>query len=383
MAGGPVFFIAGERSGDCHGADLVRELTRLRPGFTASGLGGPAMAEASGGRIEDWVEEAGVVGLWEVLKKYGYFRRRFEGALGAIARLRPAAVVFIDYPGFNLRLAKALARRRDPAARVYFISPQVWAWNRRRIPGMARALDLMLCIFPFEPALYGASGLRAEFVGHPLVDQLGAAPAAARQDSLVGLFPGSRAREVEKHFPLMLEAARELQRDRGGLRFVASAASDQLAGEMRALRDTAGWGERDLPVETGNAKDLMRSAAVGAVASGTATLEAACCSMPYCLVYRVAWPTYLVGKMLVEVDYLGIVNILAGRGVVREFVQGDATPHAVASELAALLTPGGRRDEVLRGMGEAVGMLGSGGTAANAARQISALLDRRDQTNAT
>lgn len=378
QAGGSlIFLVAGERSGDGHGARLVEairdRLDGTRPARFA-GLGGPRLREAGGEGIEDWLADSAVLGLWEVLRHYGYFRRRFRETLGRIARERPAAVVFIDYPGFNLRLAAALAGAGDPALRIYYISPQVWAWNRGRIPRMARMLDLMLCLFPFEKSLYEASGLHAEFVGHPFVDELRPDPAAhPREPGLIGLFPGSRAREVEKHFPVLLEAGRRfVARAPGGrrLRMVASAASGALADRMRAMRDAAGFDDDACAIETGTSRELMQRAWVGAVASGTATLEAAFFGLPYCLVYKVAWPTYLAGKMVIRVPHLGIVNILAGREVVREFIQGDATPEAIAGEWEALAEPGARRDAVLADLREVVGRLGEGGSHVRAADAV-------------
>lgn len=368
------FLVAGERSGDAHGAALMREIRALDPEAEFSGYGGGEMSDESGGAIEDWEEEAGVVGLWEVLKKYGYFKSKLDEAIGRVRSESPAAVIFIDYPGFNLRMAKALASEGNGAKRVYFISPQVWAWNRGRIPKMAVMLDLMLCIFPFEKVLYEKSGLRTEFVGHPLVDQMrdsGEAP--EREDGLVGLFPGSRVREVEKLFPAMVDGARILLKESQEVKFIASAASEKNRELMRQVLVEKGLGE-EIEVEVGNSRKLMQRCWVGVVASGTATLEAAFCGMPYCLVYRVAPLTYCVGKVLVRVKYLGIVNILAGREVVRELIQGAVSGEGIAGELGRLIVAGGDRKLLEKGLAEVVRSLGDGGTAKNGAREIVGLL---------
>ena len=176
------FLISGELSGDTHGAALMESLRTLDQGeISFAGLGGPQMRAAAGGNsMINWIDEAAVVGLWEVLKNYGYFKRRFAETLEAVRTFKPDVVVLIDYPGFNLRMAKALREGGYAGKIAYYISPQVWAWNRKRIPVMARLLDLMLCIFPFEKPLYENSGLLTEFAGHPLVDGLSQVPRILR-----------------------------------------------------------------------------------------------------------------------------------------------------------------------------------------------------------
>ena len=206
-----LYFVAGEASGDAHGAALMRALHTAQPDLRFRGRGGPRMNSIAGLEFLDWIDEAGVVGLWEVVKHYGYFRAQFRAALGEIAAAKPDAVILIDYPGFNLRLARALKRRSPAQKIIYYISPQVWAWNSGRIRAMARSLDLMLCIFPFEADLYNQSGLRTIFVGHPMIKDAGAKQLdATRNPNLIALFPGSRFREVRKIFPVMIGAAREI-----------------------------------------------------------------------------------------------------------------------------------------------------------------------------
>ncbi len=204
-----IYLVAGEASGDNHGASLMQALRRLRPALRLLGRGGPKMKAIAGERFIDWSDEAGVVGLWEVVKHYPYFREEFRKTVNEIAATRPDAIVLIDYPGFNLRLARTLHEARTLSGLggkiIYYISPQVWAWNRGRIPQMARWLDLMLCIFPFEAELYEQSGLRTIFVGHPMIDDLETKRIEAlRAPHLVGLFPGSRAREVRKLLPILI-----------------------------------------------------------------------------------------------------------------------------------------------------------------------------------
>lgn len=299
--------------------------------------------------FDNWAHTAAVTGLWDVLKNYGYFRAKFRDMLKAILHEKPDAVVLVDYPGFNLRLAKALRKSGFAGKILYYISPQVWAWNRARIPKMARILDLMICVFPFEAPMYEASGLHTEFAGHPLLEALaekrGTFP---REQGLLGLFPGSREREVKRIFPAMVEAARLVSEKVPGVRFEAAAASEARAALMRSIAGTA-----PIKITIGDAHALMQRATAGLVCSGTATLEAAFFGLPYALVYKTAWLTFAIGKQLVDVNALGIINILnnyrlnpppdprlpasSAPHVVREFIQDDATPEALATEAMRLL----------------------------------------------
>ena len=365
MSAQRIFLVAGEMSGDTHGAELMASLEQLSANeVTFAGLGGPKMAAW---KLDDWIGDAAVVGLWEVLKKYGYFKRRFADAMAAIETFQPEVVVLIDYPGFNLRLAKALRKAGFTGKIAYYISPQVWAWNKRRIPLMAQLLDLMLCIFPFEKALYENSGLKTEFCGHPLVDELQVVIPEQRDNHLLGLFPGSREREVNNLFPLMLDAAERLLGQNGGLQLEAAAANDRMAELMRSMATARGL---EIPLTVGRAASLMQRATVGVVASGTATMEAAWFGLPYCLVYKVAWPTYVIGKTLVKIDFLGIVNILAEREVVKELIQHKATGEAVAGELGPLLADAEARDLLSAELREVCALLGGGGTHHRAAQAL-------------
>src|SRR5467141_3519722 len=251
MSAKTIYFVAGEASADNHGAALMRALRNADVDLRFIGRGGPQMKAVAGAGFQNWIDKSGVLGLWEVIKHYGYFRKQFQEALREIETSKPDAVVLIDYPGFNLRLARVLRKRSPSQKIIYYISPQVWAWNRGRIKKMARWLDLMLCIFPFEAELYNQSGLRTIFVGHPMIERLRErqpSVAAAtygsagkidiqRDPNLIGLFPGSRAREVRKIFPILIEVAHELRSSKPNLRFEVAAASNELAREMGKMLD--------------------------------------------------------------------------------------------------------------------------------------------------
>ncbi len=365
-----LYLVAGEASGDARGAELMRALHEREPSLEFFGAGGREMRVLGGDHFTDWADEA-VVGLWDVLKKYGYFKAQFDRMLADIARVQPDALVLIDYPGFNLRLAKAV-KRAMPAVRIIdYISPQVWAWNRGRIPKMAGYLDSMLCIFPFELPLYADSGLRAVFTGHPMLDSLAAKRTGQpRESQLVGLFPGSREKEVRKIFPVMIEAAQRMKAARPELCFEASAASHQLAERMLATIQQFGETEDTCRVTVRSSHELMQRAAAGMVCSGTATLEAAFFGLPMCIVYKVAAVTWVVGKQLVKVPFLGMPNVLAGREIAREFLQGDATPKALADETLRLVSDDVARATIQRELASVITQLGETGAAHRAADAI-------------
>ena len=370
-----IYVVAGELSGDAHGGGLLECLRRLRPEVEMAGAGGPAMRAVAGARLRDWVDEAAVMGLWEVLKRYDWFKARFEEMLAEVREFRPDVLLLIDYPGFNLRFSEAVKRELPEVRQVYYISPQVWAWNRRRIPKMVRLLDEMLCLFPFEKPIFDEAGLKTTFVGHPLVDELEARrlPGVERDLGLIGLFPGSREREVARLFPMMIETAERLRLWRQSLRFEAPAASAGLARMMRSMLAERAAGEW-IEVTDGGSHSLMQRAGCAVIASGTATLEAAYYGLPYCLVYKVAWLTYVAGRMVVKIKHIGLVNILAGEEVVEEFIQADADPVAVEANLRRLIEDPEHRAAMCLRLAQTTSKLGGLGAHERAARAVAGWL---------
>jgi lipid-A-disaccharide synthase len=405
-----IYFVAGEVSADNHGAALMRSLRVLDPELKFIGRGGPQMQQVAGAQFKNWIGDAAVLGLWEVLRKYVYFREQFRQALNEIRESKPDAVVLVDYPGFNLRLARALRKQSHSRKTIYYISPQVWAWNRGRIKKMARFIDLVLCIFPFETDVYAASGLRAVFVGHPMIERLETQKIDThRGQNLIGLFPGSRSREVRKIFPVMIEAARRLLQLNPTLRFQVAAVSEQLADEMRKmvaphlnpLRSARGEAKVEaepneslhqtpLPLSRGEGRmrsakgplldaieiavdqtaAIMQRAFVGIVASGSATLEAAYFGMPFVLIYTVAGPTYVAARIVVNVDFLGMPNLLAGKEVVPEFIQHEAKPDAIVNAVRSLMEDSPARDRMISDFEVTTSKLGGTGASERAAQAI-------------
>lgn len=368
-----IYFVAGEVSADNHGAALMRCLCGLDSRLQFVGRGGPQMREIAGEQFKNWIGEAAVLGLWEVLRKYGYFREQFHETLREIRESKPDAVVLIDYPGFNLRLARALRRQAPRQKIIYYISPQVWAWDHGRIKRMAHFIDLVLCIFPFETDLYNQVGLRALFVGHPMIERLQDRKIDTQRDpNLIGLFPGSRSREVRKIFPVMLETVRELRKHNRNLRFEVAAASEQLALEMSpavAGLDQSQDGEA-IQIKVDETAVIMQRAWAGIVASGSATLEAAYFRLPFVLIYKVMWPTYLAARLVVNVKYLGMPNLLADKEVVPEFIQYRAKPRAVVEAVQPLIENANARERMISEFDSIIGRLGETGASERAARAI-------------
>jgi lipid-A-disaccharide synthase len=367
-----IYFVAGEVSADNHGAALMRSLRVLDPELKFIGRGGPQMQQVAGAQFKNWIGDAAVLGLWEVLRKYGYFREQFRQTLNEIQESKPDAVVLIDYPGFNLRLARALRRQSHSQKTIYYVSPQVWAWNRGRIKKMAHFIDLVLCIFPFETDLYAASGLRAVFVGHPMIERLETQKIDTHRDqNVIGLFPGSRSREVRKIFPVMIEAARRLLQLNPTLRFQVAAASEELAREMSEMLKAEQLADREsIEIAGGQTAAIMQRAVVGIVASGSATLEAAYFGMPFVLIYKVAWPTYVAARLVVSVDFLGMPNLLAGKEVVPEFIQHEAKPVAIVKAVRLLMEDSPARDRMISDFDATTSKLGGTGASERAAQAI-------------
>ncbi len=372
-----VYVVAGEVSGDIHGAELMGALQQELEGVKFRGLGGPKMVALSDGGVTDWVDEAAVMGLWEVLRKYGWFKARFDEALDDLLKWKPDVLLLVDYPGFNLRLAKQVHEKSPHTKIVHYVAPQVWAWHQKRIPKIAATHDLMLCLFPFEVPLFEEVGLRSRCAGHPLVDELEEKRVdSPRRPLMVGLFPGSRTKEVSRLFPMMLESVARLREQQPGVRFITAAASKKVGDVMKVALAESGLPDGLVEIQDGGSQVLMQTVSCGVVASGTATLEAAYYGMPYCLVYQVAWPTYLMARQLIKLPYIGLINILAGRELVPEYIQSEANAYEVALWVGRHLKDPQLCEDLSKELLEAASRLGETGTHQRAAHEISLLFSK-------
>ncbi|HEX9185531.1 MAG TPA: lipid-A-disaccharide synthase [Vicinamibacteria bacterium] len=354
----------------------MRHLRLEAGGVDVFGLGGDHLRD-QGGRLLAHVGELAVVGLLEVLKHLRRLRRVFRSVLEEVERERPRAAVLVDYADFNLRLARELRRRGVRV--VYYVSPQVWAWRRGRLAAIRATVDHMVVIFPFEEALYREAGVPATFVGHPLVELARPAPDTRAFLAALGLdpgrpvlavLPGSRRQEVAHNLPPLAAALRLLTGRRTDLQLALAVAPSLDRRVLEA--DLAG-----LPVTfvSGQTHALLSSATVGIVASGTATVEAALMDLPFSVVYRLSPLTYALGRPFVSVPHYAMPNLIAGREVVKELIQRDFRPEAVAAETLALLEDAGRREALRQGLAEVRARLGPPGASARAARIVARLFD--------
>ena len=354
-----IWIIAGEESGDGYGARVAAELRRLRPEVRLAGMGGQQMRAAGVDLMVDSTE-LGVVGLVEVLKSLPFFIRLLNRLAAAARQERPDAVMLIDYPGFNLRLAERLHADAIPV--VYYISPQIWAWKKNRIHRLARDVDRLLCIFPFEPAVYDGSGLDVRFVGHPLLEIL--APlrqtTTIRDQDLALLLPGSRASELRYHLPVFLATARELHRQHPQWRFVMPLPRESCAALARDIIQGLPGGGPDIAITVGDTRQWMVRATAGLAASGTVTVEATILGLPLVVAYKLNWLTGFLAKRIVKLPHISITNLVTGRGVLAEYLQHDAIPSKLAPAVEAIMPGGNRRQEVLDGIRDCVTRLGAG-----------------------
>ncbi len=356
-----LFFVAGESSGDIHGSNLIRALRAARPDWSFEGLGGRLMAEAGMELRHDLAGEA-IMGFAEVVRHLAPIRRLFNDTVAHLRDARPDALVLIDYPGFNLRLAAEAKKIGIPV--VYYISPQVWAWKKRRIHTIARVVDLMLVIFPFEEELYRRVGVPCTYVGHPLLDHIARYPGSDAEDKemLIGLLPGSREQELRRIAPVMFEIAAGIRERHPNARFVVPCVDETRAEQVRLLA-----GGFPAEVRVGGMYGVLSRARFCLVASGTATLETALFGVPMVILYKTSPMTYWIARMVVDIKHIGIVNILAKRGVVPEFIQHTATRDNVLPTALDLIddTPARRQmlDE-LRAVREGLGGVGASDRAA-------------------
>jgi lipid-A-disaccharide synthase len=345
---------AGEASGETYGAQLIEAVRRLKPEAKFFGMGGEKMRAAGCDLLVD-AREVAVVGLVEVLTHLPHIRRRFSQLVREAEKRRPDAAVLIDFPEFNLRLARRLYRLKIPV--FYFVSPQIWAWRTGRVKQIRKYVREMIVIFPFEQDFYRKHGVEVTYVGHPLAyarpPQI-ARDEFARQEGIepgkpwIALLPGSRQRELRLNLPPMVEALGLLRRQGHDFEYLLPVAStlgrDWVAGQP-------GVSEARIRLTSQSGATLMHSRAA-VVASGTATVEAALAGTPFVVVYRLSPLTWLLGRRLVSLDTFAMPNLIAGRRIVPELIQGGFTAENVVRELNVILPDGPARSQMIADLGE-------------------------------
>jgi lipid-A-disaccharide synthase len=397
-----LMIVAGEASGDKHGAALVRALKQFYPDadFEMFGAGGDEMRAAGVETLVD-AREVAIIGIPEIARAIGKLYRAYRKLLGAARSRRPQAIILIDWPDFNMRLARSL--RRDGFKIIYYISPQVWAWRRHRARALRRDVDRMLVILPFEEEFYKSEGIEVEYVGHPLVEAVCATSSreefAAKHKldcarPIIALLPGSREKETHYHLPAMLDAARRLQNSECGLRIEEAktarggqkyqyrnfnpqfalplASTISRAQVERAINEAKAQGDIEIKITERDTYNALCHADFAIVASGTATVEAALADTPMVIIYRGSQLNWLLIRPLIHLDTFGMVNLIAGRRIVPELMQRDATGERIAHEVEAIISDAARLDEMRRGLAEVRRRLKAGGGrgAESAARAV-------------
>ena len=314
-----VFIVAGDPSGDLHGANLVRKLKEKDPSIDIACLGGKELSDAGANLVMNLVDDA-VVGFTEVLAHLPSIIQAYQAAL-SVAK-RSDLVILIDYPGFNLRLAKSIVKMKNPPKILYYIAPQVWAWHQSRAKLMSEIIDKIAVVFPFETDWFSNS----EFVGHPLMDLETPEPDEEFKNSRVAsLLPGSRRKEISRHVGVLSQCATRLKKL--GYRPVMSIADPKLIEQFRDI---------DCELYSGDARRLLASSEIAIVKSGTSTMQAALIGIPFVTIYRLSWLSYTLGKLLVKLQHIAMPNILLQRDLIPELIQSDATPDKIIDALTNL-----------------------------------------------
>jgi lipid-A-disaccharide synthase len=369
--------LAGEASGDAHAAEFAEQLKLEQPDIRLSGMGSQAMQKAG---VDVFFDSSiiAVVGLVEVLHHWGDIRKAMEVVKRHLEQTRPDLLVLVDYPEFNLKMAR---HARQLGIKVlFYISPQVWAWRPKRIHRIGGLVDHMAVIFKFEKQYYENAGIPVSFVGHPLVDKvkadagtaearpkLGISPVA----KVVGLFPGSRRSEITRLLPVLLATAQRMQARDPALKFLLPVAPGL---DFETISKQAASTGLDISVTRDDLYDVISSCDAIATCSGTVTLEIALLNIPMCILCKISWLSYLIMRRLVTIPHIGLANIVADKAVVREFFQGDVNPETMSGELFELIENQQYRQQVKTGLARVRENLGAGDSARNMAQLVLTLL---------
>jgi lipid-A-disaccharide synthase len=375
---GMFYLVAGEASGDKHAAELLRELKLAFPKARFGGVGGRHLKAAGQDQLFDLAEHA-VVGLTDVLLHYFKFRNFFQRVLADLEAQQPEVLILVDFPGFNLRLLEKVKQILPLTKVVYYISPQVWAWKEGRAYTMAKQIDLLLTIIPFEKKWFAEKTptLRVESVGHPILDRWSPAFSDTAWESLpkrITLLPGSRKKEISAHLPLFLESARQLSCYFSDYTFTILAADAEAEKQIRRIIQQEKASHLNLEINSGYQLTHLSRSRLALVASGTATLECALAGVPMLVVYKTNPLTYFIGRRLVHLQYLSIVNLIAGKKVVPEFLQGNARPELLFGAAKLLLESKEAAPNMRRQLQEVVELLGKPGANKQAVKVIKQFL---------
>jgi len=375
-----IVMVAGEASGDLHGAHLIRALGKYRgSGLRVRGMGGREMRAAGADILVD-ADQVAVVGITEVISKMPRLLKAMSQIKQLLSDARPALLILIDFPDFNLHLARYAKKLNIPV--LYYISPQLWAWRAKRVKKIKARVDHMAVILPFEENFYKQHGVPVTFVGHPLMDAANL-PAARNatapgpgQPPVVALLPGSRDREVQGLLPIMLQAGRMLQAEIGPVSFLISCAPSIDMTLVRNILDQEQL--EQTRITTAPVRELLPSCHLAIVASGTVTLEGAICTTPMVITYVVSPLSYRLGKALVSVAHIGLVNLIADRRIVPELVQQEATPEAICEAVRAIISDPKVYADMCKDLTKVRNRLGASGASEKVARIACELMGHDD-----
>lgn len=366
-----IMIVAGEASGDMHGASLVREMLKVNPSLNFYGIGGCRLKEAGVKLLAD-ASEMAVVGLTEVISKLGSVLKIMSRMKKTLDTCRPDLVILIDYPDFNLPLARAAHKRGIKI--FYYISPQVWAWRKGRIKQIKKFVDRMAVILPFEVDVYRQKGFEVHYVGHPLLDVVGTGYSRDqvrlefgldKKSNIIALLPGSRKSEVVKLLPQMMQAAEIITKEIPGTQFILPLAETL---DKKIVTDIISGFAPEVDVISGRTYDVVSCANLAIVASGTATLETALLGIPMIIIYKISPISYFIGKIAVSVENIGLVNIIAGKTIVPELIQQKASGEHIAAAALAILQDDRKKQEMIDSLALIREKLGSPGAALRAAK---------------
>jgi lipid-A-disaccharide synthase len=358
-----IFISAGDLSGDIHAANLMNALKALNPEIKFIGIGGNSMIEAG---LESLIplKDISVVGFWEVAKKYHIFRQLFKRCLDIMGKHKFVGFIAVDYPGFNIKLASEARQIGIPV--VYYIAPQLWAWGANRAKNLSSVVDLLLAVFPFEVDFFSKFGIKAQYVGHPLLDlpDFDVQPInfVNREKNIVFL-PGSRLQEIERHLPLINEIRALLIKSLPDYTFTV-AKSPLIDPVLFSALLNDDW------IITNDSRATMMKAAAGVIKTGTSTLEAALCGLPFTMFYKTSYISYLMGKNLIKLEYLSLPNILTGSAIVKEFIQKEATAAAISDEVVKIVQNADKWTNLYENLLSIKNLLGDQGASNRAAELI-------------
>jgi lipid-A-disaccharide synthase len=364
-----VMIVAGEASGDLHGSGLVREMLKMQPGLEIFGVGGDRMKN-QGVRLLYHINEMSVLGFWDVMKRFAFFRGVYRNLVSAMDESQPDLLILIDYPGMNLKLARAA---KEQGIKVfYYIAPQVWAWGANRIQKMVRLVDKMAVIIPFEEKMFQQAGIDAKFVGHPLLETVNSKIGRDEffqkhglnlDQKVVGLLPGSRILEVKRLLPEMLQTVRQLQKSHPEIQTIISKADSVALNIYQEILQN----NNQVKLVDNSTYEIMKHSDLLIVASGTATLESALFNTPLIVVYKVDPISYLIGKQLVKIDTIGLVNVIAERKIVPEFIQHQFRKDRILPEIEKLLFDKNQRAVIINNLKKIKKKLGVPGASSRSA----------------